>query len=142
MSNFLLNRPLSDFGRGTAKFQNFGKLLEVKESDKFKHMMQKMSCLLTVARMNDNLEVSQLIDVVNEFKISKKYLVIFAETTNITLLQKKTITFNVIIHHNESGESPFGSTELSISVIRGGSNCLYLLKVSGTIDQRHSLSSI
>ena len=54
--------------------------------------------------MNNELEVSQLIDVVNGLKISKKYLTTYMETLNATMLSKKAINFNVIIHHNEPGE--------------------------------------
>ena len=94
----------SGFSRTTVKFQNLGKLLEVNASTKFKTIITKMSCLTTMAQMNKELEVSQLIDIVNEFRISNKSLVIFMESLNATLLRKKTITFNVIIHHNKSGE--------------------------------------
>ena len=97
--------PPSDLGRGTIKFQNLGKLMEVKESKKFMSMTARMSCLVTMTQMNNDLEVSQLIDVMNELKIPKKYLIISMKTLNATLLEKKAITFDVIIHHMESGES-------------------------------------
>ena len=93
----------SDFGRGIVKFQNLGQLLEVKDSKKFMSMLAKMSCLVTLTRMSNGSEVSQMIDVVNEFKISKKHLIIFVKKLNTTLLRKKAITFNVIIHHNGPG---------------------------------------
>ena len=96
--------PPSDFGRGTIKFQNLGELLEVKGSQKFKFMTARMSCLVTMTQLNNDLEVSQLIDVLKELKISKKHLIIFVKNLNVTLLRKKAITFNVIIHHNGSGE--------------------------------------
>ena len=93
-------------------FQNLGKLFNVKESKIFKSMTARMSCLMTMAQINNDLEVSQLIDIVNELKISKKYLIIFMATLNATLLRKKAITFNVIIHHTESGETLFGAQSL------------------------------
>ena len=71
-------------------------------------MMTKMSCLITMARLSNDLEVSQLINIVNEFKIPKKSLIIFMENLNATILRKKVITFNVIIHHIESGELVYG----------------------------------
>ena len=95
--------PLSDFSGGTIKFQSLGELLEVKESQKFKSMTARMSCLVTMTQLNNDLEASQLVDVVNEFKISKKHLIIFVKKLNTTLLRKKAITFNVIIHHNGPG---------------------------------------
>ena len=110
--------PPSDFGRGTIKFKNLGKLLEVKESKKFMSMTAKMSCLVTMTRMNNDLEVSLLIDVMNDLKISKKHLIISLETLNATLLKKKTITFDVIIHHKESGQQ-CGSQSRGISGVKG-----------------------
>ena len=95
-------RP-SDFSGGTIKFHSLGELLEVKESQKLKSMTARMSCLVTMTQLNNDLEASQLIDVVNEFKISKKHLIIFVKKLNTTLLRKKAITFNVIIHHNGPG---------------------------------------
>ena len=78
--------------------------MEVKENKEFMSMTARMSCLVTMAQMNDDLEVSQLIDALTELKISKTYLIISMETLNATLLKEKTITFNVIIHHKESGQ--------------------------------------
>ena len=69
-------------------------------------MTTRMLCLTITAQMRNDLEVSQLIDIVNELKIVKKYLIIFAETTlNTTLSKKRTIDFNVIINQKEKGET-------------------------------------
>ena len=80
-------------------------------------MMARMSCLITMAQMYNDTEVSQLIDIVNEYKISKKYLIIFMETLNATLLREKTINFNVIVYHNEPGESVCGVQVCIIAII-------------------------
>ena len=72
-------------------------------------MTARMSCLITMAKMYSDLEVSQLIDVINGLNISKKYLIVFLEIyLNTTLLRKKSINFNINIHHVESGESLYG----------------------------------
>ena len=68
-------------------------------------MAARIKCLKTKAQLNNDLEVSQLIDVVNDLKISKKHLIVFMETLNATLLRKKPITYNIVIHHYESGEA-------------------------------------
>ena len=79
-----------------------------------------MSCLRTMARINNDLEVSQLIDVMNALKISDKNLVIFVGTLSTTLLREKTINFNVIIHQNESGGVVHGDYRArGISVMKG-----------------------
>ena len=109
---FKCTMPPKDFGRGTVKFQNFGELLKVKGSEKFKSMTARIECLKTLAGMNNDLEVSQQIDVVNDLKISKKHLIIVMETLNTTLLRKKAINFNVEIHHKESGEALYGAQSL------------------------------
>ena len=103
--------PASGFGRGSVNIQNLGKLLEVKNSDKFKNMIARMPCLIAIAQMNSELEVSQLIDVVNGLKIANKDLIIHMETLNATLLRKKAINFNVKIHHMEPGESVSGQIQ-------------------------------
>ena len=101
--------PPPDFGRGTINFQNLGELLAINGSDKFKSLVARINCLKTMAQLNNDLEVSQLIDVMNDLKISKKHLIIFMETLNTTLFRKKAINFNVTIHHNESGEALYGA---------------------------------
>ena len=93
-------------GGATIKFDNLGKLLKVKESEEFRSMTARMSCLMTIARMRNDFEVSHLIDIVNELKIGKRYLIVSADTAiNTTLSKKRTIDFNVIINHKEQGET-------------------------------------
>ena len=101
--------PPPDFGRGTINFQNLGELLAINGSDKFKSLVSRINCLKTMAQLNNDLEVSQLIDVMNDLKISKKHLIIFMETLDTTLFRKKAINFNVTILHNESGEALYGA---------------------------------
>ena len=93
----------TDFGRGTTNFQNVQKLLEVGQGEIFRSMSARVSCLLTIARISNDLEASQLIDIMKGFKIAEKYLVIFAETLNNTLLRRKPINFNVMINHRYPG---------------------------------------
>ena len=59
---------------------------------------------MVIARKHNESEVSQLIDIVNDLWIEKKYLVVFLETFNATFLKKKTANFNVIINQEEPGE--------------------------------------
>ena len=68
--------------------------------------MARMSCLVTIALLTDDVEVSQLINIINEMTVPKKYLIIFMGTLNATLLHKRAINFNVLIQHNNVGE-PF-----------------------------------
>ena len=99
--------PPSDFERGTIRFNDIGKLLKVKESAEFRSMTARMSCLITIVQKHKYSEVSQLIDIVNDLWIERKYLRVYVETFNTTFLRKKTINFNVIINQEEPGEILF-----------------------------------
>ena len=70
-------------------------------------MTARMSCLMTIVRKHNDSEVYQLIDIVNDFWIEKKYLVVFVAKFNTTFLRKKTVNFNVIINQEEPGERLF-----------------------------------
>ena len=111
-------------------FQNLGELLNVKEGEKLKSMTARMSCLMTMTQMNNELDVSKLIDVTNELKISNKYLIIFMETLNATLLRKKVINFNVRIHHKESGEALYVAQSM---------RHFWGLRLIGKFDNLHNL---
>ena len=90
-------------GGGTIILQSFKKLLEVTNGGKFRSLMARMSCLVTIAVMENDAEMSQLIDIVNEIRVSKKYLIIFTDTLDTTLLLKRTINLNVIINQRHKG---------------------------------------
>ena len=63
-----------------------------------------MSCLVTMAVVTNDEDVSQLIDTINDITVFKKYLIIFMDTLNTTLLQKRAINFNVLMYHKNTGE--------------------------------------
>ena len=62
-----------------------------------------MSCLVTMAVMTNDEDVSQLINTINEMTVLKKYLIIFMDTLNTTLLQKSAINFNLLMYHKNAG---------------------------------------
>ena len=64
-----------------------------------------IKCLMTTANVNSDAEASILIDLLNEIRMTNKYLTIRALKLNMTLLQKKAINFNVILHHKKPGNS-------------------------------------
>ena len=53
--------------------------------------------------MTNELEISEMIDIINELPIPKKYLITFVETLDTTKLPERTINFNVIINHRGKG---------------------------------------
>ena len=95
---------LIDIGYGTLNFQNVGSLMDAVNGGKFRSILEELSCLWTVAKVQDESEIHQVIDMVNDFAIPKKYLTISIENVNITLLRNKTINFNVMLNHREAGK--------------------------------------
>ena len=53
--------------------------------------------------LNNELEVSKLIDIMHELLIDHKYLTIIMDTLDTSLLHEKSINFNVIINHRGEG---------------------------------------
>ena len=97
---------LSDYGGDTIRFQGVQNLLQEKNYEILRLQVARMSCLVTMALMTDDAEVSQLINIINEMALPKKYLIIIMGTLNATLLHKRAINFNVLIQHHNVGE-PF-----------------------------------
>ena len=61
---------------------------------------------MTRADVSNGSEVSQLIDLVTNFKVKEKRLIIATLELNIASIQNKTINFNVAIHHTRKGNVP------------------------------------
>ena len=85
------------------KFQSFQNLLEIKDGEKFRSLRAMMSCLVTITEMSNESEVSKMIDIMHEFKIAQKHLIIFMDTLNTTLLSERTVNYNVMINHRGTG---------------------------------------
>ena len=84
-----------------------------------------MSCLVAVVDLNNELEVSKLIDIMHELQIDHKHLTVIMDTLNTSLLHEKSINFNVIINHRGEGNyhnhSLLGNIQLVSSVFADGS---------------------
>ena len=84
-----------------------------------------MSCLAAVVDVNNELEVSKLIDIMHELQINHKYLTVIMDTLNTSLLHEKSINFNVIINHRGEGNyhyhSLLGNLQLVSCVFADGS---------------------
>ena len=76
----------------------------MKNYEILKLQVARMSCLVTMAVMTNDEDVSQLINTINEMTVLKKYLIVFMDTLNTTLLQKRAINFNVLMYHKNAGE--------------------------------------
>ena len=51
-------------------------MLQEKDDEKFRSLTARMSCLMTIAEMRRESEVSKLIDIINELKMAQKYLIL------------------------------------------------------------------
>ena len=94
-----------DFGRGAIKFQRFQNLLQAKDGEEFRSLTTIMSCLMVVAEMSNELEVAKLMDIMHDYKIAKKHLIIFMDAFNTTssMWSERRINFNVMMHHRGKG---------------------------------------
>ena len=94
---------LIDFGRGAIKFRGLKGLLRLQDGDILRSLTTKMSCLITITQMSNEMELLTLIDFMQRLQITQKYLFATMDTFNSTLLGETTINFNVMINHREEG---------------------------------------
>ena len=85
------------------KFDSFQKMKNVAYGEIFKSSLMRMSCLMTITQMRNEMQISEMIDVMNELHVAQKYLVILIDTFNTAIVTKRTINFNVMIYHKGEG---------------------------------------
>ena len=88
-------------------------------------MTSGMPCLLTVSTLRSELVLTKLMDIMQEVKIAEKYLIVFMDTFNATMLHEQIINFNVIINHKETGKP--GMINLNECAVKSLSDSLALL---------------
>ena len=84
-------------------FDSFQHMENVAYGDIFRSVIRRMSCLMTITQMTNEMQISEMINVMNELHVTQKYLVILIDTLNTTMLTKRTINFNVMIYHRGKG---------------------------------------
>ena len=92
-------------------FDSFQNMMNVAYGDTFRSVIQKMSCMMTITQVTNEMQISEMIDVMNELHVAQKYLVILIDTFNTAMVIKRTINFNVMIYHKGEG-GPILSTSL------------------------------
>ena len=92
--------------RSTLKFKSIADVLEVETDSRLVNLLASISCLIAVADVSTDIEVSKVIDTIAGFKVAKKHLTISIVNLDVTFLQNKTINFNVAIHHKGTGNNP------------------------------------
>ena len=60
---------------------------------------------MTIAQLKSDMEASQLIDFMNQFKIASKSLTISYPKLDNKYLQRKAINFNVMLHQPGPGDN-------------------------------------
>ena len=102
--NILYNfNYFSDFGSSMLRFKDAKELLEAKDHRKMSSIVSTISCLVALVETDHDDEVTSLIDMVNEIKVDRRYLLLIVSTLNTTILKNKTITYNVGIHEKDKG---------------------------------------
>ena len=85
------------------KFDSFQKMKNVAYGEIFKSSLRRMSCLMTITQMRNEMQISEMIEIMNEQHVAQKYLVILIDTFNTAMVTKRTINFNVMIYHKGEG---------------------------------------
>ena len=85
------------------KFDSFQKMKNVAYGEILKSSLRRMTCLMTIMQMTNEMQISEMIDVMNELHVAQKYLVILIDTFNTAMVIKSTINFNVMIYHRGEG---------------------------------------
>ena len=73
-------------------------------NSRFQDILASMSCLILIAQVSTFTEVSYSIDMMTQFRVAKKHLIIEIPSLDVTSLQNKTINFNVLINHKETSK--------------------------------------
>ena len=85
------------------RFKAAKELLEFKDHRKMSSIFSTISCLVALVETDQDHEVTSLIDMVNEIKVERRYLLLTVSTLNTAILKNKTITYNVGIHQKDIG---------------------------------------
>ena len=94
---------LADFGTSSIRFDNVEGLLKSKDNPLFSSVLASSSCVVSIIEANDNEEVLNVIEMVNDFRVDRKHLLLLVPTLNETMFKNTTINYDVIIEHRDQG---------------------------------------
>ena len=100
-----MSHHYSEDAKSTLRFQNLAHLLKVESDTRLLNILASISCLMTIAHVSTDIEVSKLIDMMTKIRVDKKHLYIATHTLNLVSHQNKTINYNVVIHHKGAGST-------------------------------------
>ena len=95
-------------GRGSVRFGTVSHLMTVKHDIKLINVLTSVSCMVLLADVSIDSDVSILIDILTSFKVAWKSLIITVPELNNAVLENKTINFNVEIYHKRKGNRKLG----------------------------------
>ena len=85
-------------------FQNVTDLSKVRQSLLFESLLSSSSCLITKIETSVLGEIFDMIDMVNDFRVSRKHLLVLTPTLKEIMLKNITINYDVTIKYiNEGG---------------------------------------
>ena len=90
-------------GRDSLRFGTVSHLMTVKHDIRLIKILTSVSCMVILADVSSDNEVSILIDILTSFKVAWKYLIITVPELNNSILDNKTINFNVEIYDTGKG---------------------------------------
>ena len=90
-------------GMGSLRFGSVSHLMTIKHDIRLIKILTSVSCIVILADVSSDSEVSILIDILTSFKVSWKYLIITVPELNNSVLDNKTINFNVEIYDRGKG---------------------------------------
>ena len=80
-------------------------LLKLRRDPLLLSLINSISCMVAIGEPATVNEVLELINMVNEFPVAKKYLLLVAPTFEPTVLKNLTINFQVIFNYSETGKN-------------------------------------
>ena len=85
------------------RFENVEGLLKSKDNPLFSSILASSSCFASIIETNDNEEVLNVIQMVNDFMVDRKHLLLLVPTLNETMFKNITINYDVSIEHRDEG---------------------------------------
>ena len=107
------------------RFKKVADLLLFKDDPLLSFASSSMSCLFVTVETNNFENILQLIEMVNTFRVERKYVLIVKETLNQTLFQNTTINYNLMVEHKDTGNELLSESVQSLK--------LFTLQTDGNI---------
>ena len=95
--------PLADIGTSSLRFRSGEDFLKIRHNLLFAYALASSSCLIGIVETFSEDEVLDLIDMVNDFRVDRKCLLLKVPTFNENMFRNITINYDVTIEHRDEG---------------------------------------